>query len=309
MSDFDTPFWSYFIGLITIVSIIACAWLLSALTTRRLQKGETVETMGHVWDGDLQEFNNPLPRWWIWLFYITIVFSLIYLVLYPGMGHFAGTYGWSSKLQYEQEQAAAQKKFGPLYERFLAQDIAAVAAAPEARIMGQRLFLNNCAQCHGSDAGGSRGFPNLRDADWLYGGAPDAIKTSIMEGRNGVMPPFGPVLGEAGVNEVMHYVYSLSSRPHDAGLAAKGKERFAAVCAACHGVDGKGNQMLGAANLTDNIWLHGSHEKAVRETIANGRSNSMPAHKDILGPAKAHLLAAYVYGLSMASDKVSSAAR
>jgi cytochrome c oxidase cbb3-type subunit 3 len=245
------------------------------------------------------ERNNPLPRWWMWLFVITIVFSAAYLALYPGLGKFAGHYDWSSTGQYQQEQAQAAAAYGPVMDKFLKQDIKAVAANPEARQMGQRLFLNHCAQCHGSDAGGSRGFPNLKDQDWLYGGEPEAIRTSILEGRNGAMPAMGAVLGsDDDVGNVMHYLFSLGGRAADGVRASYGKTRFDTVCAACHSSKGTGNPQLGAPNLTDDIWLHGASSAAIMESISKGRKGAMPAHKGILDEGKVHLLTAYVYGLS-----------
>ncbi len=299
MSDFTHEGWSIYIAVITLVSIVACAVLLKALSTRRVAKDEQVGTTGHTWDEDLAEWNNPLPRWWIWLFYITIWFSLAYLVLYPGLGSFAGYYGWSSQGQYQQEQQRAQATYGPIFERYLAQDVKAVAADPEARQIGQRLFLNYCAQCHGSDAGGSRGFPNLRDRDWLYGGDPEAVRTTIAEGRNGVMPPLGAAVGgDEGVKDVAHYVMKLGGRTHDDLRAFRGEAKFKAACAACHGVDAKGNPQLGAPNLTDDIWLWGGSESAIMESINKGRMNVMPPHKEFLDAGKIHLLTSYVYGLS-----------
>jgi cytochrome c oxidase cbb3-type subunit 3 len=299
MSDFTSEAWSLYIAVITVVSIVACAVLLTALSTRRLQKGEQAGTTGHTWDEDLTELNNPLPRWWMWLFYITIVFGAIYLVLYPGLGSFGGYLGWSSRGQFENEMKRADERFGPIYKKFLAQDIKQVAADPEARAIGQKLFLNYCAQCHGSDAGGARGFPSLRDHDWLYGGDPETIQTSIAEGRSGLMPPLGAAVGgDVGAKDVAHYVLSLSGRTHDSLRAHRGKAKFNTICMACHGMDGKGNKQIGAPNLTDNVWLYGGTESAIIETILNGRNGRMPAHKDYLDPAKIHLLAAYVYGLS-----------
>lgn len=297
MSDFVSGFWSYYIALLTLASVIGCGVLLWAYRSKPTT-GQKVELHGHVWDEDLQEWNNPLPRWWSWLFYITIIFALVYLALYPGLGSYAGAFGWSSKNQYDDEVAKAEQEYGPIFNKFLQQDVKAVAADPAARQIGQRLFLTYCSQCHGSDATGSRGFPSLRDSDWLYGGEPDNVKASIMNGRNGVMPPMAAAIGgDAGVKEVANYVLSLSGEKHDAALAEKGKEKFA-VCAACHGPDGKGNPAIGAPNLTDKVWLYGKSEKTITETITNGRNNVMPAWKDFLGEAKVHLLAAYVYGLS-----------
>jgi cytochrome c oxidase cbb3-type subunit 3 len=297
VSDFTSDLWSYYVAVITLVSIFACALLLWKMSTRRAP-GQKVEMMGHVWDETLAEYNNPLPNWWRWMFYITIVFGLAYLALYPGLGRFAGLFKWTSGGQYSAEQAAAAETYGPLFAKYTAMEIPAVAADPQAHEIGQRLFLNYCSQCHASDARGGRGFPNLTDNDWLYGGDPATIQTTITNGRNGIMPPLGAVLGDEGVKNAANYVLSLSGAPHDAALAAKGKETFTAICAACHGPDGKGNPALGAPNLTDNIWLYGGSETTIEETIRNGRNNKMPAWGEFLGEAKVHLLASYVWGLS-----------
>lgn len=299
MSDFVNDGWSLYIAIITLASLLACGIFLKSLSTRKLAPGEKPGTTGHVWDEDLQEWHNPLPSWWMWLFYITIVFSLVYLILYPGLGSYPGTLGWSSKGQYEDEQKNAAATFGPIFDRFLKQDVTAVAGDPEAREIGQRLFLNYCAQCHGSDAGGSRGYPNLRDADWEYGGTPEAIRTTITGGRNGMMPAMGAAIGGGeDVRDVVHFVLSLSGRTHDGLRAQRGKAKFATACAVCHGADGKGNQQIGAVNLTDDIWLHGGTEAAITETIIKGRTSQMPAHKDFLDEGKIHLLTAYVLGIS-----------
>jgi cytochrome c oxidase cbb3-type subunit 3 len=299
MSDFTSDIWGVYVAVMTIASIVACAVLLKALSTRRAPKDAPVGTTGHTWDEDLAEWNNPMPRWWIWLFYLTIAFGLVYLALYPGLGGYAGWLGWSSTAQFDAERKGAQAQYGPIYAKFAAQDLKEVATDAEARAIGQRLFLNHCAQCHGSDAGGARGFPSLRDRDWLYGGDPEAIKASIADGRAGVMPALGAAVGgDDGAKDVAHYVLSLSGRTHDTLRAFSGKQKFRAVCAACHGPEGKGNPQLGAPNLTDAIWLHGSSETAIIETILKGRKSEMPAHKHFLDDAKIHLLAAYVYSLS-----------
>ena len=295
MSQFTSAFWDYSIGVISLVSIVACAVFLKTQSVRR---GGEAETTGHTWDEDLAEYNNPLPRWWSWLFYLTIVFSVIYLVLYPGLGGWRGTLGWTQVKQLDEENARAQAAYGPLYDRFAALDVVALSKSPEALAVGQKLFLNHCAQCHASDGGGSRGFPSLADRDWLWGGAPQEIKVSITDGRNGVMPPWGAVLGEQGVKDVAHYVMSLSGSAADSIRVAKGKELYDKTCVACHGAHGKGNAALGAPDLTDKIWLHGSGEAAISETIARGRTSQMPAHKGQLSEAKIHLLAAYVLSLS-----------
>jgi cytochrome c oxidase cbb3-type subunit 3 len=304
MSEFASAFWEWYVGIITVVSIIACAVLLQSMSRRRAP--DEADTTGHTWDEDLVEYNHPLPLWWVWLFYITIVFGLAYLLFYPGLGLYAGSLKWTSTGEYEAEMEQADARYGPLYQRFASQDLKQLAADAEARAVGQKLFLNHCAQCHGSDAAGGRGFPNLTDHDWLYGGEPETIKASIMNGRNGVMPALGPTLGQEGTLDAANYVLSLSGAKHDPARAARGKQTFTTVCSACHGPEGKGNQQLGAPNLTDGIWLHGGSEAAIVETITRGRGtnalnpgqSAMPSHKDSLGEAKVHILAAYVYGLS-----------
>ena len=297
MSQFTSGFWDVYIAIITVLSIAACALLLRSQSKRKAP-GATTETTGHVWDEDLGEYNNPLPRWWSWLFYLTIVFGVIYLILYPGLGSWRGTLGWSQVSQLQEETAAAERLHGPLYERFAKVDIADLARDPEALAIGQKLFLNNCAQCHASDGGGSRGFPSLIDRDWLWGGEPKQIQATIAGGRTGTMPAFGAVLGDAGVKDVAHYVLSLSGSTHDSLRSLRGEATFKSICAACHGADGKGNQALGAPNLTDRIWLHGGGEPAIIETVTQGRTSQMPAHAGLLSPARISLLSAYVYSLS-----------
>ncbi len=304
MSDFVHDGWSLYIAIITLASLVACAVLLKLMSTSKMAPGEKTGTTGHVWDEDLQEWHNPLPSWWMWLFYITIVFALVYLILYPGLGSYKGYLGWTSTGQYQDEQKQAAATYGPIIDKFLKQDVQTVAANPEAREIGQRLFLNYCAQCHGSDAGGSKGYPNLRDSDWLYGGTPEAIKATLINGRIGAMPPMGAAVGGTeDVRDVAHFVLSISGRTHDSMRAQRGKAKFASTCAACHGLDGKGNQQIGAPNLTDDIWLHGGTEAVIIETIVNGRMNQMPAHKDFLDEGKIHLLTAYVLGFSNQAAK------
>ena len=309
MSDFTSAFWGPYVAVLTLVSILACGVLLYSIGRKRGKSSPRAApsaapaTTGHVWDEDLAEYNNPLPRWWMWLFYITIVFSLVYLVLYPGLGNVRGMLGWTSASEHASEIADVDARLAPLYAKYSAMDVRQVAADPQAHAMGERLFLANCAQCHGSDAGGGKGFPNLRDNDWEYGGDPVSIKQSITNGRNGIMPPFGPVLGDNGVKNVAHYVRSLSGLPADGLRVQIGRAIFMQNCAACHGADGKGNQQIGAPNLTDQIWLYGGTEATIVETITKGRGEAsaitrMPAHKDLLDEGKIHLLTAYVWGLS-----------
>ena len=302
MADFFSSGWSMFIMVVTALAIVACFWLTLTLSKGKAP-GAAVGTTGHQWDETLEEFNNPLPRWWIWLFYITLVFAIVYLVLYPGFGANKGSFGWSQIGQYEQEVAKAKAGYEPLFAKFLQQDIKQVAADPQAKAMGERLYLTYCVQCHGSDARGSKGFPNLADNDWLWGGDPATIERTILEGRKGLMPPMGAAVGTAAdVENVANFVLSLSGGGHDAAKAALGKEKFAA-CAACHGPEGKGTAALGAPNLTDKTWLYGGSLATVTETINGGRTNEMPSFKDLLGEGKIRVLAAYVWGLSNTAEK------
>lgn len=297
MSDFTSDFWSHYVTWLTIIGIVAC-FLLLWTTARKKIAARSDNTTGHVWDENLAEMNNPLPRWWVWLFVITLVFAVGYLVAYPGLGKFGGKLGWSEQGQYEAEMARAKAELEPLYARFRTMKVEDLAKDPQAMAIGDRLFMNNCAQCHGSDARGSKGFPNLTDNDWLYGGTPAKIEETITNGRIGMMPPMAAAVGTAeDVRNVAQYVLSLSNSPHDSVRAALGKPKFA-VCAACHGMDGKGNQDIGAPNLTDDIWLHGYGEDAIIAMINNGKTNQMPAQKDKLTEDQIHVLAAYVWGLS-----------
>ncbi|MDY6941679.1 MAG: cytochrome-c oxidase, cbb3-type subunit III [Pseudomonadota bacterium] len=291
-------FWSAFIIVLTLANILACWWLIR--WTSKREPGETAETSttGHVWDGDLTEYNNPLPRWWLYMFHLSIVFGLAYLVFYPGLGHFSGLLGWTQVTAYERELAAAEDRYGPLYAQYGATEITALAQNDDAMGTASRLFANNCAVCHGSDARGAPGFPNLTDDAWLYGSDPAAIKTSILNGRSGVMPALGAGLGEDGTRQVANYVMSLSGNAPDPESVAAGRDKYMMFCVACHGPEAKGNPMLGAPNLTDDAWLYGSSLAAIIETINSGRNGIMPAHKDLLGEDRSHLLAAYVYKLS-----------
>ena len=297
MSDFTSNFWAVYVAAITVVSMAACLLLLwFSGKARAMTAGDN--TTGHVWDGDLREMNNPLPRWWVWLFIITIVFGFAYLALYPGLGSSKGQLGWSSAGQYEAEVEKAQLAEAPLYAKFVAMAPEQVARDPGAHAIGERLFMNNCAQCHGSDARGSKGFPNLTDGDWLHGGSPEKIKESITLGRIGQMPPMAAAVGTPDdVKNVANYVLSLSGSPHDSVRAELGKSKFI-VCAACHGADGKGNQALGAANLSDKTWLHGYGEAAITAMVNNGKVNQMPAQAGKLTEAQIHVLAGYVWSLS-----------
>jgi cytochrome c oxidase cbb3-type subunit III len=297
MSDFNANFWSVYVAGVTLVGIAGCLLLLW-ITSRKKVVADGDNTTGHVWDGDLREMNNPMPRWWMWLFVGTIIYSLLYLVAYPGLGSYPGELQWSSKGEYDQEVAKANEELAPLYAQFTARKVEEVAGDPHAMAIGERLFMNNCAQCHGSDARGSKGFPNLADGDWLYGGSPDKIVETLKNGRTGVMPPMAAAVGSAeNVKNVAHYVLSLSKSPHDSVRAQLGKSHFTA-CAACHGMDGKGNTAMGAPNLTDDTWLHGWGEQAIVNIINNGRTNQMPAQAGKLTDAQIHVLSAYVWGMT-----------
>jgi cytochrome c oxidase cbb3-type subunit III len=304
MSDFIDGGWSLAIAIVTIVSLLACVLLLIIAARRRVTTGVDDNTTGHIWDEDLRELNNPLPRWWMGLFVITVVFSLAYLFLYPGAGSAAGSLNWSSTGQYENEQSKARAALAPLYARFAAMDEKQLVADAPAMGIGERLFLNNCAACHGSDGRGSKGFPNLTDSDWLWGGTFADIGKTIAEGRNGVMPPMAEAVGGSdNVRNLAHYVLSLSGSAHDSVAAQLGRSKFTA-CAACHGADGKGNPALGAPNLTDKVWLHGWGETAIVAMINGGKNNAMPAHANRLTPEQIRVLAAYVWRLSNDTGKV-----
>jgi cytochrome c oxidase cbb3-type subunit 3 len=295
MSDFVSGFWNMYVVVIVLGSILACAVLLYIQGKAKFTPGKT---MGHVWDETLEEYNNPMPKWWSWLFVITVIFALVYLALYPGLGSFKGLLDWSSVGQYKIERERMDATVQPLYSKYMGMDVKALAADKQAMETGKRLYLTYCMQCHGADGRGAKGFPNLTDGDWLYGGEPEQIKQTIAEGRMGVMPPHAQ-LGADTIKDLANYVRSLSGLPNDSVRAAKGKEAFtSAGCVGCHGMDAKGTQAIGAPNLTDKVWLYGSSEATIIETITNGRQNKMPSWKAFLGDDKDHVLTAYVYSLS-----------
>jgi cytochrome c oxidase cbb3-type subunit 3 len=268
------------------------------ITARKKVAADGDNTTGHVWDGDLREMNNPMPRWWMWLFVLTIIVGMLYLVAYPGLGSYEGELRWTQRGEYDAEVEKAKNELAPLYSQFAARKAEELAGDPHAMAIGERLFMNNCAQCHGSDARGSKGFPNLADKDWLFGGTPEKITETITGGRHGQMPPMAAAIGTSDdVKNVAHYVLSLSNNPHDSLRSQLGKSKFTA-CAACHGIDGKGNVALGAPNLTDDIWLHGWGEQAIIAMINGGKSSNMPGQAGKLTEAQIQLLGAYVWGLS-----------
>lgn len=299
--DFISEFWHYYIAIISVLGIIFSIWVLASQTTQKLAEGEKAEVLHHAWDGDLQELNNPLPRWWMWMFYGLIFFSVVYLVLYPGLGKYEGTLNWSSFQEWKDDKDAVDAEFEKVMTPFQNMDVMAVAADPKAKEMGQNLYMTYCMQCHGNSAQGGKGFPNLTDGHWLFGGTPDDIKASIAGGRVAEMPAMGAAVGgDQGAKEVANYVLSLGGKPHDAALAAAGKEKYAA-CSGCHGEDGKGMAAASFPDLTDDAWQYGGSEAEIAASIIKGRKGGMPAQAKeaggLLSEAKIQLLSAYVWGL------------
>ncbi len=314
MSDFINIFWSWYVAIISLVSIVACAVLLWWAGTANVNSKTAANdnnTTGHVWDENLSELNNPLPRWWMWLFILTVVFSLVYLVFFPGLGSYKGTLNWSSTdTEYKQEVDQLRAQVAPLYATFAAQPVEVLSKDPRALALGERIFMNNCAQCHGSDAKGSNSYPNLTNgnAAWLGDRSPAHIINTITNGRTGVMPALGVAVGgDAEIKELAQYVLSLSGSPHNEIKAYGGKKLFA-TCAACHGVDGKGNKALGAPNLADDYWLYGWGEAAIVNAIKNGKNNIMPAQSAKLTTQQIHVVAAYVLSLSATSLPLTTSA-
>ncbi|MDT8403622.1 cytochrome-c oxidase, cbb3-type subunit III [Sulfuriflexus sp.] len=303
MFDFTSDFWPWFINVPVVIGLISMYLLIIWMQKKPEEGSLDGEPLEHKWDETLVELNNPMPSWWVNMFYLTLIFAAVYLLLYPGLGTWKGLLGWTQAGQYESELEKAEEIYGPIYAAYLEQDVVALSEDDEARKTGHRLFSTYCAICHGSDARGSRGFPNLANEDWLYGGNPEAIKTSITQGRNGVMPAWEQVLGKEGVFNVAEYVLSLSGRKVNETAARLGQDKFQQLCVSCHAADGTGNQALGAPNLTDNVWLYSGSQRAVIETISNGRSGRMPKHEGFLDEAKIHLLTAYVYGLSAGDNE------
>ena len=295
-----TSFWHWYVIIITVVTILLCFWLLQWTkgVSNPDDEGDGTGTTGHVWDEDLVELNNPLPRWWLQLFYGTIAFAFIYLALFGGLGNIPGFLGWSQEGQYTAEVEAATEAQEAIFARYRQMDNETLIADAEANGTGQRLFANSCAMCHGSDARGARGFPNLTDNDWLYGGSFDTVMQSITDGRTGAMPVMVGGLDDKGINNLVAYVQSMSGQQVDAGMAAEGKKNFDMLCIACHGVDGSGNQALGAPRLNDDIWLYGGEAEIIKKTVTEGRNGSMPVHKNLLSEDRRRLITAYVLSLS-----------
>ena len=306
MSDFVNGFWPWYVAAISIVSVLACGLLLylAGKATVVAHDGKADDnTTGHVWDGNLREYNNPLPRWWLWLFILTIVFSLVYLAIFPGLGSYKGLLNWSTEGEHQQDVTQLRAEVAPLYAAFAAQSVETLAKDKRALAVGERLFMNNCSQCHGSDGGGSKGFPNLTNVNvaWLGERSAAHIVQTITNGRTGIMPPMAAAIGgDPEMSEVANYVLSLSASPYNEIKAFSGKAKFSA-CAACHGVDGKGNKALGAPNLTDDYWLHGWGEAAIVSAIKNGKNNVMPAQFPKLSAEQIHVVAAYVLSLSQST--------
>ena len=304
--DSLSGFWSAWIIVITLGTIAFSAWILFAnRRTDKVPDAEgNVETTGHAADG-IEEYDNPLPRWWFMLFIGTIIFSLGYLALYPGLGNFRGILGWSQVGQWEDEVARAEERYMPIFAQYNEIEIPELARDPEAMRVAERIYQNNCAVCHGANAQGGYGFPNLTDGDWLYGGEPDNIVTSLVRGRNGLMPSWQQ-LGANNIENVTQYVLALSDLDHEEERASQGQPIYAASCAACHGAEGLGNQALGAPNLTNDIWLYQapgqSVADSVRQTLRNGRNGHMPAQAAYIGEERVHLVAAYVYSLNLDDD-------
>ncbi len=298
-SGFLAPGWAWFVAIVTMLSLAACLWILRANSTKKAESAEVKLHGQNEWDG-LREYDNPLPKWWSNLFYITVFFALGYLLLYPGLVVTNGLLGWSTSSSYRDEVNLVKAETDPIFDAYAKQDVQTVSVDNGALKIGARLFQTYCVQCHGTDMRGSKGFPNLVDNDWLYPGTPEGIKTTLLEGRNGVMPAFASVLKPDQIVDAAQYVLSLSGRSTAPDAVPRGDVTFKQLCVACHGADGKGNLALGAPNLTDSIWLYGGSLATIVETLNKGRQGHMPAQKDTLGEARVHILAAYVYAQSQA---------
>jgi len=294
-----STFWSIWISVIVLGTIFGCWWLLWATRKGQSSDQETDRTTGHSFDG-IEELDNPLPKWWYYLFVGSCIFSLGYLALYPGLGNFQGFLGWSQHSQWQEEVQQADAKYGEIYAQFGSIPVEELAENAKAMQMGQRLFANNCAVCHGTAARGGIGFPNLTDDAWLYGGEAENILYTLNNGRQGNMPAKGfmPTMTPTQVDQVVNYVLSFSGREKDAAAAETGKAVYAQGCAGCHGPEAKGNPALGAPNLTDDAWLYGSTYEWIEETVLYGRQNNMPKQSGRLSSDEIQILAGYVYSLS-----------
>ncbi|TVS17635.1 MAG: cytochrome-c oxidase, cbb3-type subunit III [Gammaproteobacteria bacterium] len=287
--------WSLFVIIVTLGMLAGFSWLV--LNTRRIQDPDGANKLNdHEFDG-ITEYDAPMPEWFTWMFLGSIAFALVYLLLYPGLGNFPGLLGWSSTGALEQDQRRADARFAPLFERYLRTPVEELAENPQAIRMGQRLFGNYCSQCHGTAAQGAPGYPNLTDGHWAWGGDPEQIRATLVNGRQAAMPAWGPVLGDDGIHDTTEFVVSLADRDHDAEAAARGAEHYAQNCVACHGPEGRGNSALGAADLTTGVYLYGGSRETIAASLRNGRNGMMPAQTGLLDEARIHILTAYVYGL------------
>ena len=292
-------FWHWFVAAGTIAFVVWCVWLIHWAGKQGPQNVADDDVVGHKWDGDIEEWNNPAPKWWLYCYFGTIVWAVGYMIAYPGLGSWDGMLGWSQQGQYEAEMQAAAERYEPIYENFAAMDFDALQDEPKALALGKSLFASYCTTCHGSDARGATGYPNLTDNDWLWGSDEAALTTTISKGRNGVMPVLAPALGgDAGIDNMVSYVKSLSGLGDADAAAMSAKPMFLALCSACHTAEGTGNPIFGAPNLTDDIWLYGSSDESIRASIVEGRNGVMPAHGELLGEARTRILAAYIASLS-----------
>jgi len=290
--------WSIYVIALTVLTAVGCLAVLTWTSTMHVEADEEENTTGHVWDGDIVEGNNPLPRWWLYLFWMTGVFMVIYLLIYPGFGNMSGMTGWSQINQYEEEVASAEQRYGDIFAEFAEVPLSELAGDPDAVRLGRNIYMNHCATCHGSDARGAKGFPNLTTGTWLYGGEPEMIEATITNGRNGVMPALGASLDEQGFDDVVAFVLSLSGRGTDTEAIDRGREKYMMMCVGCHGPTGTGMTALGAANLTDDVWLHGADEADIRDVIMKGRMSQMPAQRDALSADRIRVVVAFVISLS-----------
>jgi len=290
-----SSFWSLWVIVLTTITLVGILWLL--LANRKTTKHGEDQKTGHVYDG-IEEYDNPLPAWWMNMFIISILFSIAYLIAYPGMGNFKGMLGWTQVQQYAKEMAEAEEAFMEGYGQFADKSVEGLATDSKAVKMGQRLYSTHCSVCHGADARGTTGYPDLTDKDWLWGGTGEQIKQSISAGRMAAMPAWGTALGEERVYAVSRYVKALSEQQGDDPAVADGKVVFDMFCSACHGASGEGSIYLGASNLTDNIWLYGGSVEKIAESVRQGRFGNMPAHGELLSEERIQLISAYVYSLS-----------
>jgi len=291
-----SSFWSIFIIALVVINVGGCLWLI-AWTMNMKTDQEDADSTGHVWDGDLKEYNNPLPKWWLNTFYLTIIFTVIYLALYPGLGNFPGILGWTQHKAYHAESAAREAQYAAVFGAFAGMSIDELASNEDALRIGRNTYMNNCTACHGSDARGAKGFPNLTDSTWQWGGDPAQIQQTIANGRIGNMPALGSVAGAEGVEQIITFL--LSEAGDTSADVVAGQQKFmTSGCIGCHGMNAEGNPLLGGPNLRDNDWLHGNTREAIRDVINNGRNNQMPAHLQLLGEDRVKLVAAYVLSLS-----------